>query len=121
MHKIFSVTLILGLTAFCAATTVHADPYCKPCPYSCSDIGLGHKDCSNVSSTGGVCCVDLTEKGLELAKAQDSARNQVARVNPSQDRCPSGFQPSEQKCTQHERQNGCKDIRLPSGLGCVHR
>ena len=41
--------------------------------------------------------------------------------NPSQDRCPSGFSPSEQKCTPQERQRGCKDIRLPSGLGCVKR
>lgn len=40
---------------------------------------------------------------------------------PSQDRCPSGFSPSEQKCSPDERRHGCKDIRLPSGLGCVRR
>ena len=40
---------------------------------------------------------------------------------PAQDRCPAGFQPSERKCSPEERRRGCKDIRLPSGLGCVRR
>jgi hypothetical protein len=44
-----------------------------------------------------------------------------SRPAPSQDRCPSGFSPSEQKCSQSERSRGCQDIRLPSGLGCVKR
>ncbi len=37
------------------------------------------------------------------------------------DRCPSGFSPSEQKCSSEERRRGCRDIRTPSGLGCVSR
>lgn len=37
------------------------------------------------------------------------------------ERCPSGFSPSEQKCSKEERKRGCKDMRLPSGLGCVKR
>lgn len=37
------------------------------------------------------------------------------------DRCPPGFSPSENKCSPQERARGCKDIRTPSGLGCVHR
>ncbi len=36
------------------------------------------------------------------------------------ERCPSGYTPSENKCTQQERKKGCKDIRQPGGLGCVH-
>lgn len=43
------------------------------------------------------------------------------RPPPQQDRCPAGFSPSEQKCSPAERRRGCKDIRLPSGLGCVNR
>jgi hypothetical protein len=39
----------------------------------------------------------------------------------SQDRCPAGFTPSENKCRPEERKRGCKDIRMPSGLGCVKR
>jgi hypothetical protein len=35
--------------------------------------------------------------------------------------CPSGFSPSEQKCSPEERRRGCKDMRLPGGLGCVRR
>ena len=37
------------------------------------------------------------------------------------ERCPSGFSPSEDKCRPEERRRGCKDIRMPSGLGCVRR
>jgi hypothetical protein len=37
------------------------------------------------------------------------------------ERCPSGFSPSEDKCRPEERKRGCKDIRMPSGLGCVRR
>ena len=40
---------------------------------------------------------------------------------PIIERCPAGFQPSENKCRPDERRHGCKDIRLPGGLGCVHR
>ncbi len=37
------------------------------------------------------------------------------------ERCPAGFSPSERKCTQDERRRGCRDMRLPGGLGCVDR
>lgn len=40
---------------------------------------------------------------------------------PREERCPSGFTPSEKKCTPEERRRGCKDMRLPGGLGCVKR
>lgn len=43
------------------------------------------------------------------------------RPAPAYDRCPAGFSPSENKCSPEERRRGCKDIRLPSGLGCVRR
>lgn len=43
------------------------------------------------------------------------------RPPASQDRCPAGFSPSENKCSSEERKRGCKDIRMPSGLGCVKR
>ena len=37
------------------------------------------------------------------------------------ERCPAGYLPSERKCTPKERALGCKDMRLPGGLGCVNR
>jgi hypothetical protein len=40
---------------------------------------------------------------------------------PAPERCPSGFSPSERKCTPEERRRGCRDMRLPGGLGCVSR
>lgn len=40
---------------------------------------------------------------------------------PRRETCPPGFSPSERKCTSEERKHGCKDVRLPGGLGCVHR
>jgi hypothetical protein len=42
-------------------------------------------------------------------------------VRPQPERCPSGFSPSENKCSHEERKRGCKDIRMPGGLGCVRR
>lgn len=40
---------------------------------------------------------------------------------PAPERCPPGYSPSEQKCSPQERKRGCKDMRLPGGLGCVRR
>ena len=41
--------------------------------------------------------------------------------SPREERCPSGFSPSEKKCSSDERKRGCRDMRLPGGLGCVSR
>jgi len=113
------LSALLVATCVCVtAGVVKADPFCQKCPYSCADLGLGHKDCSELSQSRGLCCVDLTQKGLKLAKAQDMALASAASVS---EQCPSGFQPSEQKCSPKERNHGCKDVRLPGGLGCVRR
>ena len=40
---------------------------------------------------------------------------------PAREQCPSGLSPSERRCSDKERQRGCRDIRLPGGLGCVSR
>jgi hypothetical protein len=114
----FAATTIA--TVIATASNAFAIPNCRPCPYSCVDLGLGKKDCSFQSQTAGVCCVDLSEKGLAVAQAQQQVLNQQ-RPSAATDRCPPGFQPSEQKCTERERRAGCKDVRLPSGLGCVRR
>ena len=52
---------------------------------------------------------------------QDVYRPPPPPLRPVPDRCPRGFSPSENKCSTEERRRGCKDIRMPSGLGCVHR
>ncbi len=107
--------LFVGMSAGIAT----AEPYCQSCPYSCDDLGLGRKDCSPISSSRGMCCVDLSGRGLDLAHAQDHALQDGARPQPAAaERCPSGFSPSEQKCSVEERRRGCKDMRLPGGLGC---
>ena len=103
---------------FLSISAVSADPYCRKCPFDCTHLGLGKKDCSKLSEASGVCCVDLTEKGLKLAKEQERLLPPV--ITPMET-CPRGFSPSERKCTVEERRKGCKDMRLPNGLGCVHR
>jgi hypothetical protein len=114
---------------------VSADVHCRQCPYSCYDLGLDRKECREVSESRGVCCVDLTKKGMQVALERERVENQYNRPDynrpeygrpqqpqqPQQDRCPAGFQPSERKCSDQERRRGCKDVRLPSGLGCVRR
>ena len=61
----------------------------------------------------------------ERRQLDDERRQHEAQVNrpppPQQEHCPSGFSPSENKCSVEERRRGCKDMRLPGGLGCVHR
>ena len=94
-----------------------ATPNCRPCPYACSDLGLGKKDCSVVSEAKGICCLDLTQKGLELAAAQEAALKASAANQAGQ--CPRGFSPRERRCSDAERSRGCKDMRLPNGQGCV--
>ena len=111
------IVALIALASMFSASVASATPDCRPCPYSCTDLGLGKKDCSFVSESRGICCVDLTQKGLELAKAQSQALKNDAR----NETCPPGFRPSEQKCSVEERRRGCKDMRLPGGLGCVTR
>jgi hypothetical protein len=54
---------------------------------------------------------------------QDSYRPPPPAPRPpaNYDRCPAGFSPSENKCSKEDRKHGCKDMRMPSGLGCVKR
>src|SRR6187402_1555423 len=110
-----------------------ADLRCQPCPYSCEILGISGKHCSYRDSTRpGYCCIDVDGKGTSQAIAAEAnlgagaARygggyNNQYGNGSAPDRCPPGFSPSEQKCSQQERARGCKDIRLPSGLGCVNR
>lgn len=99
-----------------------ATPDCRPCPYSCEDLGAGKKDCRFISESRGVCCLDLSPKGKDIAEAQAKVLQSQGLNRPSsssQERCPAGFQPREQRCSPEERRRGCKDVRLSSGLGCV--
>ena len=114
MRILVVLTFALSILGFGVAS---ATPNCRACPYSCNDLGLGKKDCSFVSESKGIRCVDLTQKGLELAAAQEAALKANAANQVGQ--CPRGFTPRERRCSDKERANGCKDMRLPNGQGCV--
>lgn len=62
----------------------------------------------------------LEEERRRIERERDAARRPSSPA-PREERCPSGFSPSEDKCSPQERRRGCKDIRLPGGLGCVKR
>jgi len=72
---------------------------------------------------------DLEDERRQLERERELYRNQPRPPTPTpvvptpvvHERCPSGYSPSERKCTQAERKKGCKDMRLPGGLGCVRR
>lgn len=34
--------------------------------------------------------------------------------------CPDGFEERDQSCTPEERAEGCRDVRLDDGTGCVY-
>lgn len=115
-----SLALFLLVVSTVVFNPVSATPNCRQCPYTCSDLGLGKKDCSVVSEVRGVCCLDLTKKGLEIAAAQEAALKDKTTA-AVREQCPAGFSPREQRCSPGERAKGCKDVRLSSGMGCVKR
>lgn len=68
----------------------------------------------------------LDDERYRLEREREELRRERMDQNTQknvivEEHCPSGFTPSEQKCSQDERRRGCKDIRLPGGLGCVRR
>ena len=65
--------------------------------------------------------VEAERRRLEREREAEAHRRPPSPAPARQEQCPPGFQPSERKCTDAERKKGCKDIRLNSGLGCVHR
>jgi len=122
---VFKMRVSLFITLFLTALGINnasAIPDCRPCTYSCEDLGAGKKDCRFISESRGVCCLDLSNKGKDIAEAQKQVLESqtTARPAPGRDeRCPAGFKPREQRCSPDERRRGCKDVRLSSGLGCV--
>lgn len=115
-----SLALFLLVVFTGVVNPVSATPNCRQCPYTCSDLGLGKKDCSVVSEARGICCLDLTQKGLEIAAAQEAALKDKTTA-AAREHCPAGFSPREQRCSPAERAKGCRDVRLSSGMGCVKR
>lgn len=112
------VAVISALLFTLNAAGAWADPHCQRCPYDCDDLGLGHKDCSELSESRGLCCVDLTKKGMRLALEQERALEEEDDEDDAE--CPAGFTPSERRCTPDERRRGCHDMRIPpNNMGCV--
>jgi len=65
---------------------------------------------------------EARERDRERERAEEARREHEAEERRRrEEHCPSGFSPSERKCSNDERRHGCQDIRLPSGLGCVRR
>lgn len=56
---------------------------------------------------------------LQQQKRLDQERHRQHERQRQEERCPAGWHPSERKCTKKERNAGCQDMRIPSGLGCV--
>lgn len=64
--------------------------------------------------------LEAERRRLEEARRKKK-KHSKPHIKPKKETCPPGFRPSERKCTKKERKHGCKDIRLPGGLGCVNR
>jgi hypothetical protein len=64
----------------------------------------------------------VEEERRRLNEERENVWSAPAQAAPvRRETCPSGFSPSENKCSVEERRRGCKDMRLPGGLGCVRR
>lgn len=127
--KILSFSLIL----FCAACNEYGnswnDPYREPYyndpyrdPYR-SDYYRNQHERRELDRERDR--VERERRDLERERErQNNSYRPPVYTQPQQPRvetCPSGFSPSENKCSAEERRRGCKDMRLPGGLGCVHR
>ena len=68
---------------------------------------------------------EKAERERERAEAErerlEAEREEIAKRPKEPEHCPPGFSPSERKCSAEERRRGCRDMRLPGGLGCVDR
>lgn len=113
--------LAISITTCLLSTPVFAIPYCSSTEQvNCAKYGIGGKDCHQTDSDGRTQCVDVSERGMEAIRGRGQGSDEY-RGRHDQERCPQGYQQSEQKCSNDERRHGCKDIRLDSGLGCVKR
>lgn len=63
--------------------------------------------------------VEQEQRRLEQERA--TRYSPPPRRQERQESCPSGYSPSERKCSNEDRKHGCHDMRLPGGLGCVSR
>lgn len=107
--------LTLSIAACLLSTPVFAIPYCSSTEQvNCAKYGIGGKDCHQTESDGRTQCIDVSERGMDIIQGRGSR-------DRGDERCPQGFQQSEQKCSNEERRRGCKDMRLDNGIGCVKR
>lgn len=119
--KAFIPVLAVSLATCLLATPVFAIPYCSSTEQvNCAKYGIGGKDCRQTDSDGRTQCVDVSQRGLDIIHRQER-RDRDRDDSQFQERCPAGFQQSEQKCSSEERRRGCKDVRLNNGIGCVKR
>ena len=123
------ILLLAAVACLIGAESAAADEVCRPCPFSCQQIGIDDRDCSNRDQRGNRCCVDLDNRGkdqlreLERNHRRDPRRHDAGAYddrtgfNPGD--CPAGFHVNERNCNDDERRRGCMDKRSPSGQICV--
>ena len=131
----FSISAVSFLFCICslhfASLDAFADEVCRPCPFDCEGIGAGRKDCKNLSSHRGQCCVDLDDRGKDKLEDKDyentyGHRSRLNDPGAYDDKngyqpgdCPVGYHVNDRPCTNDERRRGCNDVRSPSGQTCV--
>ena len=118
--------LAIAFTTCLLSASAFAIPYCSSTEQvNCAKFGIEGKDCHQTDSEGRTQCIDVSPRGMEIIERMgERGRGRDGyndRRDEYQERCPQGFQQSEQKCSSEERRRGCKDIRLDSGIGCVRR
>lgn len=130
------ITTVCGIALLASACAGFNDPY-----YPSSGYGSGYGNSYPPPYYGnngyGTSYSDRRERD-RLERERERLENERERLEdererhnqpsyspppprPAPEHCPSGFSPSEQKCSHEERRRGCQDMRLPGGLGCVRR
>lgn len=103
----------------------YADPYYGPPRGNGYGYGYDDRDWRNRQDRRDIererDRLEKERRDLERERWKQENSYTPPPVARPREQCPSGFSPSEQKCSPEERRRGCKDMRLPGGLGCVRR
>ncbi|MFN8392798.1 MAG: hypothetical protein U0136_21070 [Bdellovibrionota bacterium] len=97
--RLLAVVLFMQLFVALSPNSARADQECRPCPFDCAGIGARSKDCRDLPSRRGQCCVDLDDRGFDQLNRRDE-ENQDAEVRPS---CPPGTTFNGQHCVVNDR------------------
>jgi hypothetical protein len=121
LFAVFNVSTAWGIQVLCESEDGERT-YCDVRDADTSDIMISRRlsdaPCSEGRSWG------RSQRGIWVdrgCRAEFTVERQGSGGRGSAERCPPGFEPGNHRCTNDERRQGCKDMRMPGGTTCNSR